>query len=230
MTDFLAQYTHYVENGAITERRLKRVVETAQARQRDLMMMMEDVHNPHNLMAIARSCDAFGVQNIAFTMEDENLFNPTEIGKVSSASASKWLDYRIFKNGTRNAITALQSEGWHVMATWVNPDARSIYEVDFASYDKLVLMVGNEKEGISKTAVECADSFIYIPMEGMIESFNVSVAAALTLFEATRQRRASEIDFSLQGDALQALVDDFVVRAIKPKYYEYVVDEDTSAS
>lgn len=224
MTDFMAHYQHYIDNGAITERRLQRVIETATNRQRDLMMMMEDVHNPHNLMAIARSCDAFGVQNVAFTLEDENLFNPHEIGKVTSASASKWLDYRLFENGTRRAITTLQNEGWHVMATWVNPDARSIYEIDFTAYDKLVLMVGNEKDGISKTAIECADSFMYIPMQGMIESFNVSVAAALTLFEATRQRRASSKDFSLKDDALQALIDDFVVRAIKPKYYETVIE------
>lgn len=222
MNDFLAQYQHYIDNGALTERRLKRAIETASKRQRGLMMLMEDVHNPHNLMAIARSCDAFGVQDIAFTMEDENLFDPQQIGKVSSASASKWLDYRIFEGGTRNAMTTLKDEGWHIMATWVNPEAKSIYEIDFTAYDKLALMVGNEHAGISQTAVELADSYMYIPMMGMIESFNVSVAAALSLFEASRQRRASDKDFSLSDEALQQLVDDFVVRAIKPDYYQRI--------
>lgn len=224
MNDLLAEYMHYVEKGALTERRLKRVIETASKRQRDIMMLMEDVHNPHNLMAIARSCDAFGVQNIAFTMEDENQFDPTQIGKVSSSSASKWLDYRIFEHGTRDALTTLKSEGWHIMATWVNPDAKSIYEVDFTAHDKIVLMVGNESIGISEVAVELADSYVYIPMEGMIESFNVSVAAALTLYEASRQRRVSDKDFSLPDDAFRELVADFVVRAIKPGYYERIKD------
>ena len=155
-------------------------------------------------------------------MEDENLFDPHEIGKVSSASASKWLDYRIFENGTRDAMTTLKKEGWHIMATWVNPDAKSIYEIDFTKHEKLVLMVGNEHAGISQTAVELADSYMYIPMMGMIESFNVSVAAALSLFEASRQRRASEKDFALSGEALHKLASDFVVRAIKPDYYQHL--------
>ncbi len=226
MNDLLSEFMHFVDKGGITEKRLKRVIETASKRQAGLMMLMEDVHNPHNLMAIARSCDAFGVQNIAFTMEDENLFDPKQLGKVSSASASKWLDYRIFENGTRDALTTLKNEGWHIMATWVNPDAKSIYEIDFTEHDKLVLMVGNESAGISQAAIEEADSYMYIPMQGMIESFNVSVAAALTLFEANRQRRASEKDFSLSDEALHELTRDFVIRAMKPEYYERIKDKE----
>ena len=225
MDDLLAGFMPYVDKGAITERRLKRVIETASQRQAGLMMLMEDVHNPHNLMAIARSCDAFGIQNIAFTMEDKNLFDPKQLGKISSASASKWLDYRIFEHGTRDALTTLKSEGWHIMATWVNPDAKSIYEIDFTEHEKLVLMVGNEKEGISQAAIEHADSYMYIPMQGMIESFNVSVAAALTLFEANRQRRASEKDFSLSDEEIRELAGDFVIRAMKPEYYERIKDK-----
>lgn len=226
MNDLLSEFMHFVDKGGLSERRLKRVIETASQRQSGLMMLMEDVHNPHNLMAISRSCDAFGVQNLAFTMEDENLFDPKQLGKVSSASASKWLDYRVFEDGTRDAMTTLKNEGWHIMATWVNPDAKSIYEIDFAEHDKLVLMVGNEHAGISPTAVELADSYTYIPMQGMIESFNVSVAAALSLFEASRQRRASDKDFSLSDEELHKLVADFVIRAMKPEYYEFIKDKD----
>lgn len=222
MADLYSEFEHYVENGALTENRLRRVIETVAKRQRGLMMLMEGVHNPHNLMAIARSCDAFGVQDIAFTMGEGHPFNPNEMGKVSSASASKWLDYHMFENGTRDALTTLKRDGWHVMATWVNPDAKSVYEIDFTQHEKLVLMVGNEHTGISQTAVEMADSYMYIPMMGMIESFNVSVAAALSLFEASRQRRASEKDFSLSDEALHKITSDFVVRAIKPDYYQHL--------
>jgi tRNA (guanosine-2'-O-)-methyltransferase len=222
MPKFLSEFFHFVKNNQLSERRLSRVVNVAAHRQRGLMIVMEDVHNPHNLAAIARSCDAFGIQEIAFTMDEENLFDPKEIGKISSASASKWLDYRIFEHGTHAALATLKNEGWHIMATWVNPEAKSIHEIDFTQYEKLALLVGNEHAGISQTAIELADSYMYIPMMGMIESFNVSVAAALSLFEITRQRLASDKDFFLPEDEARKLIADFVVRAIKPEHRQYL--------
>jgi len=218
MSDLFSEFSRFVEKGFLSEKRLQRVIDAATHRQRDLMVIMEDVHNPHNLAAIARSCDAFGIQQVAFTMEDENLFDPIEVGKISSASASKWLDYRVFENGTRDALMTLKNEGWHIMATWVNPDAKSIHEINFTEYDKLALLLGNEHAGISKTAIELADSYMYIPMMGMTQSFNVSVAAALSLFEITRQRLASEKDFFLPEDEARTLIADFAMRAIKPKF------------
>jgi tRNA (guanosine-2'-O-)-methyltransferase len=224
MSDLLSEFMHFVEKDQLTERRLKRVVNAAGHRQRGIMVIMEDVHDPHNLAAIARSCDAFGIQEIAFTMEDEKLFDPKETGKISSASASKWLDYRVFENGTRDALTTLKNEGWHIMATWVNPDAKSIHDIDFTHHDKLALLLGNEHAGISQSAIELADSYMYIPMMGMIQSFNVSVAAALSLFEVTRQRLASEKDFFLPKDEARELIADFAVRAIKPEHRRFVED------
>lgn len=225
MSDLLSEFMHFAEKDQLSERRLKRVVNAASHRQRGLMVIMEDVHNPHNLAAIARSCDAFGIQQIAFTMEDENLFDPKQVGKIASASASKWLDYRVFENGTRDALTTLKNEGWHIIATWVNPDAKSIHEIDFTEYDKLALLLGNEHSGISQTAIQLADSYMYIPMMGMIESFNVSVAAALSLFEITRQRLASEKDFFLPEDEARTLIADFAMRAIKPEHRKYVEED-----
>jgi tRNA (guanosine-2'-O-)-methyltransferase len=225
MPDFLSEFSYFAKKGYLSERRLNRVVNVATHRQRGLMVIMEDVHNPHNLAAIARSCDAFGIQQIAFTMENENLFDPLGVGKISSANASKWLDYRIFENGTRDALTTLKNEGWHIMATWVNPEARSIHEIDFTPYDKLALLFGNEHAGISQTAIELADSYLYIPMMGMTESFNVSVAVALSLFEITHQRLASEKDFFLPEDEARKLIADFAMRAIPPKHRKYVKNE-----
>jgi tRNA (guanosine-2'-O-)-methyltransferase len=206
--EFLSQSESY----QITERRMRRIVQSALSRQRGLMVIMEDVHNPHNLSAIARSCEAFGVQQVAFTLENEDLFDPHQIGKVTSASASKWLDYRIFKDGTDNALTTLKREGWHIMVTWVNPEASSIYEIDFTQYDQLALMLGNEHAGLSSTAVELADSYLYIPMLGFIQSYNVSVAAAISLFEITRQRLASEKNFFIDEEAARQLTLEFLRR------------------
>lgn len=199
----------------LTDRRRRRIEQVVSKRQRDLMVIMEDVHNPHNLAAIARSCDAFGVQQIAFTVQEESLFDPKEVGKVSSTSASKWLDYRIFDTGTDHALTTLKREGWHVMVTVLDRTAPTIYDVDFTAIDRLALLVGNEHAGVSQTAIKHADSKLYIPMFGMIQSFNVSVATALMLFEITRQRMASPIDFTLDEEARARLIADFMQRALR---------------
>ena len=214
MPDYFAENEHYLRAGFITERRLKRMMRVAARRQRDIMFIMEDVHNLHNLGAIARTCDAFGVQQISFTMENEDLFDPSQISRLTSSGASKWLDYRVFDTGTRDALNTLQSEGWHIAATLVDKDAKSLFEIDFTQYDKLAIMVGNEHAGISPAAIEAADSYIYIPMQGMTESFNVSVAASLSLFEVTRQRKASDTNWLVQGDALEALTRSFIQRAL----------------
>lgn len=198
----------------LTARRLRRIVKIASQRQRGLMCIMEDVHNPHNLAAIARSCDAFGVQDVAFTLENHDLFDPRSTGTITSASASKWLDYRIFETGTEHGLTTLKAEGWHIMATVLAPEATPIYEVNFCEYDRLALMVGNEHAGISPKGKALADSFVKIPMQGMIQSFNVSVAAAIALSEIARQRNACERDFTLGEEGAQALIADFVQRAL----------------
>jgi tRNA (guanosine-2'-O-)-methyltransferase len=209
----LQEFMPLVESKQITERRLQRIVETATKRQRGLMVLMEGVKNPHNLAAIARSCDAFGVQHLAYTLHSEGLAGALDDGDISSATAAKWLDYRPFEHGTELALNTLRAEGYHLMATWVNPQAKSIYEVDFTEHEKLVLMLGSEWHGLSKTAVEMADSHLYIPMMGMLESFNVSVAAALSLFEITRQRLASPKDFSLPEDEARKLITEFIRRS-----------------
>jgi len=195
-----------------TERRKQRLHTAARLRQRGLMVVMEDVHNPHNLAAIARSCDAFGIQQVAFTVQDHNLFDPQNVGRISSSSASKWLDYRIFEAGTVDCFTQLQAEGWHLMATVAGDDIPSLYDVDLTQHEKLAVLVGNEHRGLSPKAVDMADSHITIPMRGMIQSFNVSVATAIILAEVTRQRQASPVDFNISEDDAWALALDFMQR------------------
>lgn len=198
-----------------TGRRLERLRHTVANRQRGLMVVMEDVHNPHNLAAIARSCDAFGVQQVVYTFETAEAFDVQQVGRITSTSASKWLDYRTFEEGVAACFTALKTEGWHIVATVAGDDIPSLYDVDWTDtrYDQLAVLVGNEHAGISATAHTHADSHITIPMAGMIQSFNVSVATAITLAEITRQRRASDRDYSLPPDDADALYADLLNRA-----------------
>lgn len=200
----------------LTDRRRERLVEVAGRRRKGLMVLMEDVHNPHNLMAIARSCDAFGLQDVAFTLENPDLFNPRSIGKLSSATASKWLDWRIFdEGGTARALQTLKAEGWTVLATVAETDdTQVLYDVDLASIPKLIVMVGNEHAGLSPAALAGADLHVTIPMEGMIRSLNVSVATAIVLAEVTRQRRAAGRDERISAEDANSLLQRLVERTV----------------
>jgi len=212
MSELYEEFLPRLADLQIKERRLKRLVETAQRRQRGLMVLMEDVHNEHNLAAIARSCDAFGVQQVAFTLQNPDNFNPSRVPEVTASGVAKWLDYRIFTDGTADALTTLKSEGWQILATSLQHRAHTIHEVDFTQFEKLVLMVGNEHSGLSSVAREHADGFVYIPMMGFAQSFNVSVATAISLYEITKQRESSEINFRISQDEARELADSFLQR------------------
>ena len=192
-------------------RRVQRIRQVAESRQRGLAIIMEDVWNPHNLAAIARSADAFGIQHIHYTTA-ENYFDPTQIGKASSSGANKWIDFH-YHEDIADCIEALQREGWFVAATVMTPEARSIYDVDWPQYERVAVLMGNEHDGLSARAIDKADMHIIIPMRGMVQSFNVSVATAITIAEITRQRDISEKDFRLPEAEAQVLYETFIRKA-----------------
>ena len=171
-----------------TDSRLHKLKRVAAQRQSGLTVVIEDVFDPHNLGAIARSCDAFGVQQINVIFEQQPTFDPKEAGKNSSTATNKWLEYRIH-NCAETALRALKAEGWHLAGTVVDPAAKPIYAADLCQ-QKLALLFGNEKTGLSAKAIALADQLVTFPMAGIAQSMNVSVTAALALYEATAQRRA----------------------------------------
>ena len=170
-----------------TEARLNKLRRVAERRQSGFTVVVEDVFDPHNLGAIARSCDAFGIQEINVIFEAQPAFDPKEVGKNSSTATNKWLNYRVHHN-TDSALRALKSEGWQLVATVVDPAAEPIYGVDLCQ-PRIALLFGNEKTGLSAQAIALADKQVTIPMLGIAQSMNVSVSAALVMYEVTRQRR-----------------------------------------
>ena len=235
---------------ACTDQRLHKIEQVTRQRQRNLMVVMEDVYNPYNLAAIARSCDAFGVQFLGAILQNSKNFDPREVANIAATSASKWLNYTIYEHGegTEKVLKQLKLEGWHIVATVApNVDNRvvhSIYDVDFCSLhqsskkgsaenseetnsssgsvgvsddddEKLVLLIGNEHTGLSQTAIDCSDTLVTIPMAGMLQSFNVSVATAICLFEITRQRKMTgqyEQRYLFDEEDSKTLTDDFIMR------------------
>jgi tRNA (guanosine-2'-O-)-methyltransferase len=167
-----------------SERRIARLEYVLKHRQPDLSVVMENIHDPHNVSAMLRTCDAAGV------WEAQLLYNIDafpKIGKKSSASAGKWVDRRKFKT-VAECYAKLRSEGFRIYATRLDEKAKSLYEFDLTQ--KVALVFGNEHRGVSDEAALEADGLIQIPMFGMIQSLNVSVACAITLYEALRQRLA----------------------------------------
>ena len=170
-----------------TEKRLNKLRRVAERRQSGFTVVVEDVFDPHNLGAISRSCDAFGIQEINVIFEEQPAFDPKEVGKNSSTATNKWLSYRIH-NDTEQALRTLKREGWLVVATVLDPAAEPIHEVDLCQ-PQIALLFGNEKTGLSSRAIALSDKQVTIPMLGIAQSMNVSVSAALAIYEVTRQRR-----------------------------------------
>jgi len=194
-----------------TEERLKKLTKAVEKRQRDLVMVLEDVHDPHNAEAIFRSCDAFGVQDVYLIFGESKKYNPKKVGKSSSSSANKWLDFHAF-DSTKKCLKQLKKDGYKIYATVLHEDARDIEKIDFVENEKVAILIGNEHSGVSEEAVELSDYKVIIPMRGMVQSFNVSVTSAMFLFEVNRQRLASGGDFSLEKKKQVKLLKDFVKR------------------
>jgi tRNA (guanosine-2'-O-)-methyltransferase len=163
-------------------RRLLRLEDVLRHRQPDLTIVIENIHDPHNVSAMLRSCDAAGVMEVQLVYTEEAF---PKIGKKSSASAGKWIERRKFMSITE-CYRMLRSEGFRIYATSLGDQSRSLYELDLTQ--KVALVFGNEHRGVSDEAANLSDGVFQIPMFGMIQSLNVSVACAVTLFEAARQR------------------------------------------
>ncbi len=173
-----------------TERRRQRLHQVLERRQADLALVAEDLQNPHNIGAMMRSCDAVGVQSVHAIFEHQQRVNLRRVGKESSASASLWLDID-YHPSTAECVDTLRARGYTLIGTLLDEQAADLYAYDFTQHERIALVIGNERWGLSSTAAQQVDQNIYIPMQGVVQSLNVSVTAALILSEISRQRRAA---------------------------------------
>lgn len=175
-----------------TQQRLDKLRRVAFQRQSGFTIVIEDVVDPHNLGAIARSCDAFGIQDIHVIFASQAPFDPKEAGKNSSTATNKWLRYHLHHD-SQATLLCLKRAGWQLVATVLDERAIPIYEADL-THPRLALLFGNEQTGLSARAIGLADMLVTIPMAGIAQSMNVSVSAALAMYEATNQRRLHRPD------------------------------------
>lgn len=168
-----------------SESRRAKILSVLSHRQSDATVVIENIHDPHNVSAIFRSADAVGIPEVQLVYTNTEF---PKIGKKSSSSANKWVGKRRFRS-VEECYDTLHAEGFKIYATRLDEAARSLYDVDLT--EKIAIVMGNEHAGVSDDAARLADGTIMIPMMGMIQSLNVSVATAVTLYEMLRQRTAA---------------------------------------
>lgn len=182
---------------------MERYRAVAEGRQRGVVVL-EDIHDPHNAEAVFRSCDAFGLQRVCLVFDQEEPFDPRRVGKLSSSSANKWLDFEVYSSASE-CLDVLHGEGYEVAATVAEGGAEELYAAELRA-PRIAVMLGNENRGLSPEAVALADRRITIPMAGMVRSLNLSVTAAIVLYEVTRQRRQAGMEpYLLPPDEREAL-------------------------
>lgn len=166
----------------MTPERHQRIKDILNKRQPDLTVCMEGVHKTHNLAAVVRTADAIGVSDVHVIWKNERM----RVSGGSAAGSQNWIDVHNYTK-TEDAINELKKQNMQVLVTNLSPTAVDFREIDYTKPTAIIL--GQEKFGASDIALELADQDIIIPMVGMVQSLNVSVACSVVLYEAQRQRQ-----------------------------------------
>lgn len=165
----------------VTENRKARLKEVLLQRTRNLVLVLEDIYDPHNVSACVRSAEAMGLQEL-HVVNPRYSFSPNP--KVTNG-ADKWLDFFRY-SAPAPCIEALKERGFLIAASALTNNARPITEVPFDR--PVALVMGNEHEGLSQDMQDLADVTYCVPMLGFSQSFNISVATALSLYHAVSTR------------------------------------------
>ncbi|MBK6520869.1 MAG: RNA methyltransferase [Bacteroidia bacterium] len=195
----------------ISPRRKERFDEVMAKRINHLQIVVEDLYQAHNASAVLRSCDCFGVQYVHF-IENKNAM---KVSSEIALGAEGWVSIKKHngaENNSRACLQKLKDEGFRIVAT--TPHKNDV-TIDQLPVDKKVALVfGTEKEGISQDVMEMADEFVKIPMYGFTESFNISVSAALCMYELTTRIRETVPNCSLSETEKTDIYLDWLMNSI----------------
>jgi tRNA (guanosine-2'-O-)-methyltransferase len=188
----------------MTPERRAKLESVLSKRQNDITIVLENVFDPHNISAVMRTCDAVGVQELYVL--NTKIPRHKKWGTKSSSSAAKWLTVHQFDNAGE-CFFELRKHYSKILTTHLSSDAVNLYEINFTQ--PLALVFGNEHSGVSEEIRRLADGNFIIPQVGIIRSLNISVACAVTLYEAYRQKTiAGHFDKTkLNGEVLKKLMD-----------------------
>lgn len=187
------KFYHYL-TGFISENKADRFNRIIRDRTRYLTIIMEDIFQPHNISAVLRSCDCFGIQDVHII---EN-FNKYEVNPAVALGSSKWINiyrYNDQENNSADCFKKIKDQGYAIIAA--TPHKEGFTPESLPLENKTALVFGTEYEGLSETAINMADGFVGIPMYGFTESFNISVSAALLLRALVERLRHSAVEWQL---------------------------------
>ena len=165
----------------MTPERFLKIKTVLGRRQPDLTVLTDGVHKSHNISAILRTCDAVGIHRVHAVSPEGDLRRHHMI----SGGSQRWVDV-VVHTSSEEATSMLKSQGWHLIAAHPGDSAKDYRDIDYTQ--KVAIIFGSELEGLAPNITKKADDVIAIPTNGFVASLNVSVAAALILFEACRQR------------------------------------------
>jgi len=187
----------------MTPERKDRLQTVLDKRQDNLTVVLENVFDPHNISAVMRTCDAVGVQDVYIL--NTKIARHKKWGAKSSSSAAKWLSVHQFDKA-ENCFAELRKKYKLILTTHLAGNSVSLYDIDFTG--PVALVFGNEHEGVSEEIRNLADGNFIIPQTGIIKSLNISVACAVSLYEAFRQKnKAGHYDHpSYNKEGAQALM------------------------
>ena len=187
----------------MTPERREKLLGVANLRQNNLTVVLENVFDPHNVSAVLRTCDSVGIQDVYIL--NTRIGPHKKWGFKSSSSANNWMTTHQFTD-TKECIEALKSKYATILTTHLADNSVGLYELDFTG--NIALVFGNEQSGVSEEMIANADGNFIIPQQGIIRSLNISVACAVTIYEAYRQKKnAGQYDQpSLPGERKQQLL------------------------
>jgi len=175
-----------IKKNILTEERLEKFKRAIERRQNNLTVILENVHDHHNISAVLRSCDSVGIKEIFVLYTQEGLDEEhLRLNKRVSSGARRWVDVNFYKDITA-CFEHVQRNYKHIYSTHLAEQPTSLYELDLTT--SVALLFGNEKDGVSEEALAYSTGNFIIPQMGMVQSLNISVACAITIYEAFRQR------------------------------------------
>jgi tRNA (guanosine-2'-O-)-methyltransferase len=168
----------------MTPERFGKLKQILSRRQPDLTVLAADVHKPHNVSAIVRTCDAVGIHRVHAVSPGGEFHHH----RMATGGSRRWVKLTLHDDFA-SVAKLLRADGWQLIAAHPHEQACDFRDVDYTR--KIAIVLGSELLGLDPKAIDAVDRIVTIPMRGMVESLNVSVAAALILYEAERQRSAA---------------------------------------
>lgn len=156
-------------------------------------ILLDNVHDPHNVAAVSRSADALGIRTVHLYYTYNECPSMKLEGHKTSASANKWIEYNHVLN-LSEFYELKKKQGFQILGAAKQAGALDASSITFPK--KTLILMGSEQFGLSAELRELVDDFVFLPMVGMVESFNISVAASLLMYQIFQQRK-SELDFDI---------------------------------